>query len=340
MSNLEQLRAITIDPEFENVCPSLTKDEETQLEANILADGEVTSPLVVWDGVLIDGHNRRRIILRHPEIPFAIREMKFDNRYEAVAWICKNQLGRRNITDQMKAYLIGMQYDAEKQSYGSADGFRGNQHSGVVSGQNSHLPKNTDSPARKRVAEANKVAPSFVRQSDDYAKGVNAAEAALPGIKNEILSGAIKTTKKEVAAIAKAPEEERKQLAEKLRTAEAERAKQREEAKKARQAAAEAAQATQPIEPEQAEPEAPKIPMEDNSFPLSSAAEAEQMARVGADSVIQIIAATFDQARKSCDSYIADYPELLTTKKTDFCKALQGFTEYYNKLLKTIGGIE
>lgn len=141
MSNLEQLRAIAIDPEFEKVCPPLTEDEANRLEDNILADGEVTSPLIVWNGVLLDGHNRRRIILRHPELPFSIKEMSFANRYDAVAWICKNQLGRRNIAEQMRAYLIGMQYNAEKQSHGSVDRFQERQSEDFPCVQNGQMEK-------------------------------------------------------------------------------------------------------------------------------------------------------------------------------------------------------
>lgn len=157
MATLEQLQEIQIDSEFEKVCPALTEDEANRLEDNILADGEVTSPLIVWDGILLDGHNRRRIIFKHPELPFSIREMQFANRYDAVAWICKNQLGRRNITDQMRAYLIGMQYNAEKQSHGASGGFRGNQYTGLVSDKNCHLPKDKPVKTRQRVAEQNNV---------------------------------------------------------------------------------------------------------------------------------------------------------------------------------------
>ncbi len=46
-----------------------------------------------------------------------------------------------------------------------------------------------------------------------YAQGVDAAEEALPGIKQEILTGAIKPTETAVAAIAKAEPAERPQLA-------------------------------------------------------------------------------------------------------------------------------
>ena len=39
---------------------------------------------------------------------------EFESREDAKAWICANQLGRRNITPEYRKYLIGMQYDLEK----------------------------------------------------------------------------------------------------------------------------------------------------------------------------------------------------------------------------------
>ena len=78
--NIEQLKAVVIDPEFEKVCPELTGKEKDQLEENILADGEMTAPLIVWNGILLDGHNRRQIILMHPELPFMIKEIQLLNR--------------------------------------------------------------------------------------------------------------------------------------------------------------------------------------------------------------------------------------------------------------------
>ena len=85
-----------IDQEFADKIPPLTKEEFEQLEANILADGVVINPLIVWNGVIVDGHNRYRILQMHPEIPYQIHEKEFTDRYEVIAWICKNQLGRKN----------------------------------------------------------------------------------------------------------------------------------------------------------------------------------------------------------------------------------------------------
>ena len=70
-------------------------------------------PLVVWRGTLIDGHNRYEICTRH-SIPFSVKEMNFYCREEAIAWICANQLGRRNLSEETRKYLIGKQYDSEK----------------------------------------------------------------------------------------------------------------------------------------------------------------------------------------------------------------------------------
>lgn len=52
-----------------------------------------------------------------------------------------------------------------------------------------------------------------MREAGTFAKGVDAAEEALPGIKQEILTGTIKPTASAVAAVAKADPEERLRLA-------------------------------------------------------------------------------------------------------------------------------
>lgn len=202
---------LRIDPEFESRIPPLTDDEFQQLEENILADGVIISPIVVWEGVVIDGHNRFRIVEKHPHISFTTCERQFENRYEALAWICKNQLGRRNLTFQQKKYLIGKQYDSEKASHG------GDRKSEEVksSGQKAHLI--ADKKTAERIAEENGINEKTVRRAAQYSRAVDLADEVEPGIRKEILSGAIKATDKEITALASADPEERPTLIEKLR---------------------------------------------------------------------------------------------------------------------------
>ena len=49
---------LKIDPEFQSQIPPLTDDEFKQLEENILKEGKLLSPLIVWNNTLVDGHNR------------------------------------------------------------------------------------------------------------------------------------------------------------------------------------------------------------------------------------------------------------------------------------------
>ena len=105
-----------IDSEFQSQIPALTDEEFQQLEENILSEGEVLSPLIVWGNILVDGHNRYKILQQHPEIPYTTRSISCtcETREDVLVWICKHQLGRRNLTPEQKKFLIGKQYHSEK----------------------------------------------------------------------------------------------------------------------------------------------------------------------------------------------------------------------------------
>ncbi len=235
---------LTIDPEFQGTIPPLQEEEMKQLEENILTDGVVINPLIVWDGVIVDGHNRYRILQKHPEIQFTTYEKQFSDRYAAIAWICKNQLGRRNLTPQQFKYLVGQRYEAEKQSKGIE--FQGNQYTSQDrSGLGQNDPDQKSHGTRSRIAKETQTSDSYVRRAAHFAKGVDAADETEPGIKQEILSGSIKSTEKAVAAIAKAPPEERPALVQQLR--QAKETEKSEEKPKPRRSAAETLQAIRDI---------------------------------------------------------------------------------------------
>ena len=205
---------LTIDPEFEAKCPPLTEDELSQLEENILEEGLVLMPLIVWNDTIVDGHNRYRIAQAHPGIGFRTHEKQFSNRYEALSWICKNQLGRRNLTPMQKKYLVGERYDAEK----NITSFNGNQHTlSRESGLGQNDPDQKAHGTRTKVAKETNTSESYVKRADQYAKGINAAEEVLPGIKNDLLTGKYKPKETDVAAVARASPEERREKAEQLR---------------------------------------------------------------------------------------------------------------------------
>ena len=206
---------LIIDEEFESVIPPLTDEEFELLKESVLNDGEVYHPLVVWNNIIVDGHHRYKILKEHPEVKYRIKERAFENRYEAISWICLNQLGRRNLNDAQKKMLIGRRYKTEKMARGASDGFRGNQHKKSVKGQNVPLPDDVHITS-SRIATEMGTNEKTVRRAEKFVDGVDAAEEVLPGVTKDITSGKIKPKQADVAAIAKAPAEERRQLAENL----------------------------------------------------------------------------------------------------------------------------
>ena len=94
---------LIVDNEFKDLIPPLTDDEKKQLEENILRDG-IQDPLKVWQGTLIDGHNRYEIAQRHGLV-FTTVEMQFTTRDDVIIWIIKNQFGRRNLSAYDRSIL-------------------------------------------------------------------------------------------------------------------------------------------------------------------------------------------------------------------------------------------
>lgn len=208
---------LRIDQEFESKIPPLTEEEFKQLEENILEEGIVYSPIIAWKGFIVDGHNRYRVIQKHPDIRYSTLEKEFDNKIQAIIWICKNQLGRRNLTEPQKKYLLGKRYEAEKMLHG----YNGESQSRDYNGQFHRSSQNGNSGGSgrtaKQLAQETHTSRNTILRAHEYSRGVDAADEVVPGIKKEILSEGIKPSEKEVMAIAKAPLEERKGMAEALR---------------------------------------------------------------------------------------------------------------------------
>ena len=104
---------IEIKKEFKELIPALTAEEFKQLEENILKDG-IRDPLVLWNGYLIDGHNRYQIAFKHG-LEYKTIDKEFDSELDVKIWMVKNQFGRRNLEDFVKGELMKTLEDLEKQ---------------------------------------------------------------------------------------------------------------------------------------------------------------------------------------------------------------------------------
>jgi len=112
---------IIIDDEFKILLPRLDDETYRLLEENILEYG-CRVPLILWNGILIDGYNRLQICTEH-NIPFNTTDMEFDSREDALIWIIENQISRRNLTPIQLSHFRGLHYLADKKTQGTSNQF-------------------------------------------------------------------------------------------------------------------------------------------------------------------------------------------------------------------------
>ena len=204
---------LIINPRFRDVTRPLKPEEYDLLEQNILSDGRVYSAIITWKNQIVDGHNRWLIIQKHQEIPYTTQEMDFPDEWAVIAWICYNQLGRRNLTDEERMDMLGRQSLAEKKSVGAPDGNQNNKSQSVQLGP-------IDNETVSRIAKQHGVGRSTVKRAEKFSKGVDAAEALQPGAKERILSGETKAPKSVIAALPNMDAEQQREVVEKLMSGE------------------------------------------------------------------------------------------------------------------------
>ncbi|MDD4291090.1 MAG: hypothetical protein PHX51_02470 [Clostridia bacterium] len=203
MDNMPKI-LLKIDNEFKNLIRPLRRKEYLQLEENLLADG-CRDPIITWNGYIIDGHNRYEICNRH-QIPFQVRELSFDCRAAVIAWICKNQLGRRNITEETRKFLIGMQYESEKTANQNKNPFGINQFyskegEDYIPDEEIEVP--TKTKTAHKIADENNVTHATVQKYAIYTRALETIGQKLPEMVTKILSGRYKISHKNITELAK-----------------------------------------------------------------------------------------------------------------------------------------
>lgn len=211
------MRELTIDPFFRDKIPPLTPEEFEQLRENILSDGEVYEPLIIWGDTIIDGHNRWKIICENWERlkdKFHTKQMDFPDKWAAAEWMYKKQLGRRNLTDGQKTYAIGKMYEARKNSVG---GTGANQYTKGQSAQSEHTAKAWNRTA-EIIAEETGVGKETVKRAEKFAHGVDKIREVDPETADKILTGGVQLAKSEVQALSAANPEQVKEAVDDIKS--------------------------------------------------------------------------------------------------------------------------
>lgn len=202
------METIKVDREFESFIPPLTDDEFNQLRDNILKDKEVRDPLIVWNNIIVDGHNRWRIIKDNPDLKWNVKEMDFPDRESALNWMIKNQLGRRNLTKEQQSYLRGKQYNTERKTQG------GDRRTGDFSKSQNETLKTEDTATR--IAKEHGVTRATIMRDSQYADGIDDIRSINEEAADKILKGKSKVTKNDVSEFPDKTTDDKKEMVERI----------------------------------------------------------------------------------------------------------------------------
>lgn len=195
---------LQINKDFVNLISPYTKREYLALEEQLLAEGCI-EPIITWNGYIIDGLTKYEICLRH-DIPFEVKEMRFSCKEAAYAFVCKNQLLRRDLTFETRKFLIGMQYEAEKYLNStrsrSYTGWKGTVDNISLAGVD-YRESPTRHTTAQRIADENQVTHATVQKYAIYTKALLSIGSKYPEILPKILAGRLKLSHGRIVELSK-----------------------------------------------------------------------------------------------------------------------------------------
>jgi hypothetical protein len=200
------MQSIIIDEEFRSLLPVLDQSIYESLEENLITNG-CRDAIILWNGILIDGHNRYEICTKN-DIPFNTVNKDFASREEALIWIISNQVSRRNLTQIQLSHYRGLHYMANKKIVKN-DGGK-NQYS-EVNRQNGG--KAQGYLTARDIAQQYRVSQRTVERDAKVAKALGALGEISMSAQRKVLSGEIDIDKKVLEGLSSKPKEEIEALA-------------------------------------------------------------------------------------------------------------------------------
>ena len=193
-----KMQGIIIDEDFRTLLPPLSKDTYAALEENLIQNG-CRDSLVLWNGTLVDGHNRYEICTRL-DIPYNTVEKEFDSKDEVLIWIITTQAARRNLSARLLSYYRGLHYRTDKKIKGTY--VRGERK--FDSSQNGNYQNRTVG----KLADIYKVSKNTIVRDEKGADAVDAIGKASLEARRMILAEEVRIDKKDLQALAAATKEE------------------------------------------------------------------------------------------------------------------------------------
>ena len=183
---------LKINPALRLLVLPLNVTEYTALETDILTNG-CRTPVQCWHSYIISDFERVEICRRH-KISFDVYKTNFLSEIEIVAQICERELSDRILPSDMRRYLIGKLYSAEKviAAHRAAGTNQCKERRHRELSRAKKQPETRLVHIKERLGHQYHLNPATVTRYALYADGIDAIFQEDPQKAGQILSGTVK----------------------------------------------------------------------------------------------------------------------------------------------------
>ena len=176
---------------------------------------EPVDPIITWNSYVLKGYEQHDLSRKyHRNIPIQI--MYFARKTEAIAWLCREQMKRTDLTWTGRAWLISRLYDALLEISRQQ-----------IAKENFQYRQITPSPStekREKAAHENRLLleelgqkynchRDTIRRYVQFGRRLDMLEEKIPGIRNRILTGGLNVMMAHMPALLKMPLEQLESMA-------------------------------------------------------------------------------------------------------------------------------
>jgi len=189
-----------------------TEQARREMEERLLQYG-CNLPIRVWNNtVLVD--QEEYLFCRSHNLPLNVKKMRFRNQYEAVIWICKNQLRRADLLEEMRKYLIGRRTQAERALHMWEIGRQSESVDKEGSkSENASVIKSGLTKLIEKLGAEYHVSSMTIRNYKNYAKTIDHLFTVEPALAKRMLHGQLKISHENMLEIAQMNNSEISRLA-------------------------------------------------------------------------------------------------------------------------------
>lgn len=192
---------LRVHPDLRNLVAPFPEETRNALSARLIRNG-CSTPIRVWENIVLVDYEAFEICKANG-IPMNVSRIRLGSMNEAISWICRNQLLRKDIPDKLRHYLIGKRFLVER-ALGASESAKGksvSQDEEIVADTTGSTYEATGAKICERLGLEYHICFVTVRKYSVFAGIMDYIRSKEPALADKILYGKIRISHEHLVEI-------------------------------------------------------------------------------------------------------------------------------------------